>query len=161
MARCAEGVWTIQDALQSLCKVKQGRSVGENSTKIVQGEDRNFDGRRNPFESLQNVGKPEKGGLLRDTLHTVCDAFGQPVKLPLTTGNVSDIVDTIETTVQATMRNGLTVKCKPDIINDSGIYDLKTLGKPMCFSGIMRSPWDTISRQVSRACCQINRRKER
>lgn len=39
----------------------------------------------------------------------------------------------IETPVQATMRNGLVVKCKPDLINDGGIYDLKTLGKPMCF----------------------------
>jgi hypothetical protein len=29
------------------------------------------------------------------------------------------------------MRNGLVVKCKPDLINDGGIYDLKTLGKPM------------------------------
>jgi hypothetical protein len=39
----------------------------------------------------------------------------------------------VETPVQATMRNGLTVKCKPDLINGGGIYDLKTLGKPMCF----------------------------
>jgi hypothetical protein len=39
----------------------------------------------------------------------------------------------VEKPIEARMRNGLTVRSKPDIINDGGIYDLKTLGKPMCF----------------------------
>jgi hypothetical protein len=79
-------VGPIQDALQSPCKVEQGRSVCENSTKIVQGGDRNFDDQRNPFESSQNGGKPEKeGGLLRyigltkrglcSKLHATCNCL--------------------------------------------------------------------------------------
>jgi hypothetical protein len=39
----------------------------------------------------------------------------------------------VEILIQAIMRNGRVVKCKPDLIYDAGIYDLKTLGKPMCF----------------------------
>jgi hypothetical protein len=39
----------------------------------------------------------------------------------------------IEKPIEARMRNGLTVRSKQDIINCNGIYDLKTLGKPMCF----------------------------
>jgi len=39
----------------------------------------------------------------------------------------------IEKPLEARMRNGLTMKCEPDMINGDGIYDLKTCGKPMCF----------------------------
>jgi hypothetical protein len=40
-------------------------------------------------------------------------------------------IGTIERPIVAKMHNGLTVKCKPDLINDGGIYDLKSLGKPI------------------------------
>jgi hypothetical protein len=39
----------------------------------------------------------------------------------------------VEKPMEAKMRNGLTVRSKPDIINGNGTYDLKTCGKPMCF----------------------------
>lgn len=38
---------------------------------------------------------------------------------------------TVERPVQAKLKNGLTVKCKPDLINELGVYDLKSLGKPL------------------------------
>lgn len=37
----------------------------------------------------------------------------------------------IERPIEARMKNGLTLKCKPDLINENGIYDLKSLGKPL------------------------------
>ena len=69
----------------------------------------------------------------------------------------------VESTVHATMRNGLVVKCNPDLMNDGAIYDLKTLGKPMClfrehafalgyhvqagfYTGVLGGAKDTIKR---------------
>lgn len=37
----------------------------------------------------------------------------------------------VEQVYAAKMRNGLLVKCKPDLINDDGIYDLKSMGRPL------------------------------
>jgi hypothetical protein len=69
----------LQDALQSLCKVEQEKIVCENSTKIVQGRGRNFDGRRNPFENSRNGSEPEQGGfaaaLTPSSFHLHCLIF--------------------------------------------------------------------------------------
>jgi hypothetical protein len=55
----------------------------------------------------------------------------------------------VEMPIQATMRNGLVVKCKSHLINDGGIYDLKTLGKPMGMFREHAFSLGTISRRVS------------
>lgn len=90
--------------------------------------------RRNTRESkalaAEMVGKER----LTEHEHALCELMAK-IAWEHPTAQEECRTGVVEHPIMAKMRNGLTVKCKPDLINERGIYDLKSMGKPINMFG--------------------------